>query len=413
MKEPKLFLKIKKDKFNTIYIPHLENEKFIQLFYGGASSGKSKFLAQRDIKKVLLGRNILCVRNTKISLKHSVFNELKKVIHEWKIKKYFNINKSELIITCLLNGSQILFAGLDDTEKLKSITPAKGILTDIRIEEATECGEKDVKQLEKRLRGESEFKKTLTMSFNPILKTHWIYKKYFEKNWKDSKNYFESKNLSILKTTFRDNRFLTKEDKERLLEETDKYFHDVYTEGMWGVLGGIIFTNWEIKEFDQDQFDKYFYGIDWGFSIDPFVFIQLHRDKKNKIIYFCREVASTNLSNEQAADLVRPIIGEGYNRADNEDPKSITEFNRLKVRTVAAKKGKGSVEYGIKFIKSHKVIIHPSCQEAINNFSQYKYKEDKHGNVLPVPVDKFNHCIDAARYALEDAEKREPVFVVA
>jgi len=124
---------LSKKLFNPIYLPFLTDETYLQILFGGSSSGKSKFLAQRCIKDILDGgHNYLACRNVQVTLKKSVFNEICKVITEWKASKLFSINKTDLIITCT-NGYQIMFAGLDDVEKIKSITPAKGVITDIWV----------------------------------------------------------------------------------------------------------------------------------------------------------------------------------------------------------------------------------------------------------------------------------------
>jgi len=151
----KIDVTIDKRIINDIYFEHLNNNKAIQIFYGGSASGKSVFLAQRCIYDICNGgRNYLVVRNVQNTIKKSVFNELTKVIIQWQLTKYFKINKTDLSITCV-NGYQILFAGLDDVEKIKSTTPTKGIITDIWVEEATETAKNDIKQLQRRLRGQT------------------------------------------------------------------------------------------------------------------------------------------------------------------------------------------------------------------------------------------------------------------
>jgi len=124
---------IKKRIFNNVYYKHLKNNKRYQLFFGGSSSGKSYFLAQRCIIDILNGeRNYLICRNTANAIRKSVFNEICKAITFFKANELFKINKSDMIITCA-NGYQIMFVGLDDTEKVKSTTPMKGVFTDIWV----------------------------------------------------------------------------------------------------------------------------------------------------------------------------------------------------------------------------------------------------------------------------------------
>ena len=136
--------------YNDVYFPLLRENTRIQIIFGGGGSGKSVFLSQRGVEDILKGgRNYLVCRNTGNTIRKSVFNEVKKAINKSRdLQRLFKINKSEMTITCI-NGYQILFAGLDDIEKLKSITPEIGVITDIWIEEATEISYESFKGLEK------------------------------------------------------------------------------------------------------------------------------------------------------------------------------------------------------------------------------------------------------------------------
>ena len=132
-------VKIPSKVFNKVYLPYLDNLNRYLIFYGGAGSGKSYFVVERYIKKILQQKmmNLLVVRATGKSNRDSTFALFKQVINKWKLSKYFKINESDLRIKSLLNGNEIIFSGLDDVEKLKSVTFSKGELTDIWIEEAS------------------------------------------------------------------------------------------------------------------------------------------------------------------------------------------------------------------------------------------------------------------------------------
>lgn len=397
---------IKKRIFNDIYYKHLKNNTRYQLFFGGSSSGKSYFLAQRCIIDILNGgRNYLICRNNATTIRKSVFNEIKKAITFFKVDELFSINKTEMIITCV-NGYQIMFVGLDDTEKIKSTTPAKGVITDIWIEEATETDYRAYKQLDKRLRGQSKHNKRLILSFNPILKSHWIFKEFFTL-WEDSKQEIISENISILKTTYKDNKFLTKDDIIALESETDKYYYEVYTLGNWGILGAVIFKNWQMEDLSDriKLFDKLKNGLDFGFADDPAALVCTHYDRKRKTIYIYDELYEKELTNDVLAKEVSKKIKYEYVVCDSAEPKSIKELKRYGINALSAKKGKDSVNFGIQWLQQQTIIIHTKCTNAINEFQQYKWKEDKDGNVLKVPVDRDNHLIDALRYAYEDESK--------
>ena len=376
----KLNLNITSKAFNPIYRKYqFKNNKRYQIYYGGSSSGKSYSLAQRTVLDVLQGRNYLVVRNTQNTIKRSVMNEIIKAIYRFKLGGFFNINKSNLEITCRTNDKQILFAGLDDTEKIKSITPINGVITDIWMEEATEASYNDYKQLNKRLRGRTGgIPKRMTLSFNPVLKEHWIYKEFFD-IWEDNKQYVESEDVSILKTTYKDNRFLSKEDIHDLENETDKYYYEVYTLGNWGVLGALIYTNWTVEDFNYNSFDNHKYGIDWGFYPDPFAFIDIHLDKNNKKIYIVDEIYEQELLPDESAKKVKEKVGQAIVTADSANPSEIKQHRNKGVNIIGAKKGPGSVEAGINYIKQFEIIIHPRCRNFKAEIEKYKYKEDKNG----------------------------------
>ncbi len=405
MKNMAINLEINPNIFNPIYLKHqLNNNNRYQIYFGGSSSGKSFSLAQRTVLDVFKGnRNYLIVRNVQSTLKRSCLNEITKAISNFKLNEYFQVNKTDMIITCKLNNKQILFCGLDDVEKVKSITPIDGVITDIWVEEATETDYKAVKQLDKRLRGKSKVVKRLTLSFNPILKDHWLYTEYFD-IWEDDKQYVEKDNVSILKTTYKDNKFLAEDDIKALENESDKYYYEVYTLGNWGVLGAVIFKNWRVEDFSdiESTFDNFRHGIDWGFADDPFAYVKSHYDRMRRKLYICDEIEAVGLLNREAAPLVSKKANRDLVICDNASPKDIAEFSDLRVNAVSARKGAGSIEYGIKFLQGLEIIIHPRCQNFKNEINKYKYKEDKNGNILPIAVDKDNHLIDALRYSLEN-----------
>jgi len=392
--------------FNDVFLPYLTNYTRLQIFYGGSGSGKSVFLAQRAVYDLMNGgRNYLVCRKVGRTIRRSVFNEIEKVIKEWNVGRLFKVNHSEWVITCS-NGYQILFAGLDDTEKVKSITPEKGVITDIWIEEATEVDERDVTELLKRQRGgEENIPKRLTMSFNPIMQSHWIYTKYFGIiGWADQQIEYHDENICILKTWYIHNRFLTTSDKQDLENEKDTYYYNVYTLGNWGILGHVIFTNWRSENLSGmvDQFVNRRNGLDFGFSSDPAALSRSHYDKVHKTIYIFDEIYERGLTNPQLAGLLKPVCGQDVIVCDSAEPKSIRELKDNGVKAVPAKKGQDSVNFGIQWLQQQTIVIDTKCINTRNEFQQYKWKEDKEGNAIRQPVERNNHAIDATRYAYEE-----------
>jgi phage terminase large subunit len=235
-------INISKKVFNRAFIPYLDNDKRYLVFYGGAGSGKSFFVVERFIYKLLKNKmfNLLVVRATGKSNRDSTFALFKQVISKWNLTKHFKINESDLRIKCLLNNNEIIFSGLDDVEKLKSVTFSKGELTDVWIEEASEVLEADFNQLDVRLRGKGT-KKQIVISFNPIDINHWLKKRFFDRT---------EDNIEVFHSTYKDNDFLD-DDYKRLLEsykDTDEYYYNVYCLGQWGVLGKTVFDAKKIQE---------------------------------------------------------------------------------------------------------------------------------------------------------------------
>ena len=386
---------------NDVYIPYIDLQTRIQIFYGGSSSGKSYFMAQRTILDMLKGeRNFLICRNVATTIRKSIFNEIVKAISNMELNKFFKINSSDLYITCLLNDYQILFCGLDDVEKVKSITPKKGVITDIIVEEATEIEYRSYKQLLKRLRGKINLNKRMTLLFNPIYNTHWIYKEFFTK-WDDKKNIYQDAKVFILKTWYIHNRFLAKDDIAELENETDKYYYDVYTLGNWGVLGNVIFKNWVKEDLKDHKFDNCNCGLDFGFGADPVAWIKTKWNKGKNTLYILNDAGGNGLSDLEMMGIIKQNYDDELIIADSAEPKSIKYYAQNGFRIQGAKKGKGSLEFGYKWLMRIKIVVDIRCQNTINELTIHKWREDRNGNALPVPEDRNNHWIDALRYCNE------------
>ena len=401
-------------KVNPAYLPFLNLEHFVQIYYGGSSSGKSYFLAQKIMLDNFNGVNWLCCRNVAKTIRHSTFNEVSKAISTMGFTSFYSINKSDMVITCKLNGKQILFVGLDDPEKVKSITPANGVLERVFIEEATEVQYDAYKQLTKRLRGKTEHKKNIILAFNPILKTHWIYSEFFSL-WEDGKNCFQSLNygattkrkgygLSILKTTYLDNIFLTEDDRLLLENESDPYYYNVYSLGNWGMLGHLIFKNWRVEDLSEQlqKFDHIYCGMDFGYAADPNALIKIHLDKKHKRIYILDEWYQAGMSDDELVRVSKEFFGTQYVTCDSAEPKTIDYLALHNVNAIPAAKGADSINRGIRYLQGFEIIIDVRCQHFKNEIEQYHWKEDKDGNAMAKAADEKNHLMDALRYAVED-----------
>lgn len=216
---------------NPVYYNLYNDQHRYLILYGGAGSGKSVFAAQKLVYRILTERphKFLVVRKVARTIRGSCFAEIRNIISSWGMSELFNINKSDMEITCI-NGNQIVFAGLDDAEKLKSIHGITGIW----IEEASEITQEDFQQLDLRLRGKTEYYKQIIFTFNPVSITHWLKQVFFDE---------KKENTRILKTTYKDNKFID-EEYSRVLEElkdSDPYYYTVYALGEWGVVGQTVF----------------------------------------------------------------------------------------------------------------------------------------------------------------------------
>ena len=174
-------VKIPRGAFNEAYLPFLDDEEHRYLvFYGGAGSGKSVFIVQRFLVKLMRSPmcNLLVVRAVGDTNRNSTFALFLQMIRKWGLSSLFAWSESNLVIRCA-NGNSVIFKGLDNSEKLKSITFPKGELTDVWIEEASEIEEQDFQQLDVRLRGQGAHKQ-MVLSFNPISVLHWLKRRFID-----------------------------------------------------------------------------------------------------------------------------------------------------------------------------------------------------------------------------------------
>lgn len=236
-------------------------------------------------------------------------------------------------------------------------------------------------------------RKNIFIDYNPT-NEFWVHEKIF----KD-----EPQKATLIKSTYKDNPFLEQTIIDSIeARKGDNNFWRVYGLGELGIAEGLVFENFEVADFDKNRFSKYRYGIDWGFSNDPFAFVECAIEQNR--LYICNEIYQTKLLNKESSELVKKYVKNERIICDSAEPKSVQEYQSYGLNAVAAKKGKGSVLSGLKYMQQFdKIIIHPSCTNAIAEFKNYQYKRDKNGDfVNDEPVDAFNHLIDAIRYSLED-----------
>lgn len=379
---------------NDVYFNLYNNKKRFIILMGGAGSGKSIFASQKILYRIITEKNhrILIIRKVGATIQDSVFQQIVETITQWQLLEYCDITKQPMIIKMPLFNSEIIFKGMDDPEKLKSIAG----ITSIWYEEATESSENEFKEINRRLRGETNNYKQIIMSFNPVDANHWLKRHFFDNV--DNKT-------EILKTTYKNNRFLDDDYKAELESETDEILYNIYTLGEWGVYKGAIFTNWEVKDLvdiKKKYISKLRHGLDWGVN-DPLAVCSVAVDTNKKELYIFDEIYRKGIkTNAEIAKLIKPLVEKRLVVCDNAEPKSITEIQLAGINAIACTKGKDSIIAGIKHLRQYKIYIDSKCVNAINEFRNYRWRVDRNGTELDEPLDMNNHYIDSVRYALSD-----------
>lgn len=385
-----------RDLYNYVYIPILKDKKRYIFLMWGSGSWKSVFASQKEIiKSFWIKDKILCIRKVKDTMKDSVFAELKARISEWNLDKFFNITTSPMRITNKLTGSEFLFRGVDDPEKLKSVE----WVARIWIEEATELTKEDFDQIDLRLRGKNDMQ--ITCSFNPTDAEHFL-NTDFRVNGTNEEQ-------TCLNTTYKDNRFIWDEYRKVFdrLYDTNRNFYNIYAEWKRGILEGLVFENWEVaKEIPKDA-ELICYWLDFWYTNDPTALIGIYLF--NNELYFDELIYERGLGNwyKTAQDKEKSIAWrleilwvDPYDtiRADSSEPKSIDEIHWYSFNIKPVKKGADSIKYWINTMLNYKINITARSWNLQKEFKKYVRQKDKNGKPLNTPIDAFNHWIDAARY---------------
>lgn len=377
---------------------------------GSRASKKSKTTALWYITNLVKypESNLLVVRKTYRTLKDSCYTELKWAIHRLGLDNFFDAKASPLEITYKPTGQKVYFRGLDDPLKVTSITVDKGYLCWMWLEEAYEVNnESDFNMLDESIRGaipeSTGLFKQITITLNPWNEHHWIKKRFFDT---------EDDQTLALTTNYLCNEFLDDADKKvfEFMKKNNPRRYRVAGLGEWGIVDGLIFENFEEKQFDIDEIRcqkgiKSVFGLDWGYTNDPTALFCGLIDTKNMLLYVFDEMYEKGMSNEKIA---KKITKMGYAkeriRADSAEPKSIDRLYDLGIQRITkARKGKDSIINGIDFLQDYKIIVHPRCVNFITEITNYTWDEDsKTGRKLNKPIDDFNHLMDAMRYAIED-----------
>jgi len=386
---------IKRVEVNAKIWDFLMNHKHrILLVYGGAGSGKSYTVAQWIVYKAIQWpMHALITRKHNPSLTITALPLILHVLDEWGIPYDYKKAAQKIVV----GKSELSFRGLDDPEKIKSAE-----YNFIWLEEATEFHRDDFMQLKLRLRrrNNGRYRNQMVLTFNPISMHHWLYEEFFIR---------EDEEVAILHTNYRDNlRWLPPDyikELERLAEE-DEYFYKVYTLGQFAVRQGLIYENWEtIPDAEADKVlqgaEEVFYGLDFGYN-NPTAMLKIV--EKDGVLYVIDELYKRGLTNADLISLMHDFVKpDGVIYADSAEPARIEEIQRNGYNIIPAEK---SVKDGIDFVKRHKIKIAERCVNTIKEIRNYKWKEDRNGNILDEPVKFMDHAMDAMRYAVYTRAKQ-------
>lgn len=398
---------------NPIFKEVNQSHKRYIVMKGSAGSGKSVDTAQHYILRLMSdkGRNLVALRKSDITNRDSTFAELTGAIYRMfgdQAEKYWRINTSPLQLTCIHNGNKVIFRGMNDDkqrEKLKSITFQRGKLTDVWLEEATEFTQADLEIIDDRLRGElppGQFYQ-IRMTFNPVNKSHWIKKVFFD---------IKDENVLTHHSTYLTNRFIDAAYHARMERRklVDPEGYQIYGLGEWGEIGGLILSNYIVEDFDTSpgNFDYMVNAQDFGFNHANCVGEVGFKDGE---LYLCKELY---VFEKDTSEIIQMANAKGFNKnltmwCDSAEPDRIKMWCKEGFKAKPVKKEPNSVKAQIDYLKQHRIHIHPSCVNTIKEIQQWKWRKDeKTGEYLDEPVPIMDDAMAMLRYSIEMERRTKP-----
>lgn len=375
---------------------------------GSRGSKKSKTAALWHIYHMMRypQSNTLVVRKVERTLRDSAYSDLRWAIHRLGVDAYWKCTTSPMELEYVPTGQKILFRGLDSPLKLTSISVPTGVLNFLWLEEAYEImSETDFDTLDESIRGEMPdgLWKRITITFNPWSEKHWLKRRFFDR---------PADNVLAMTTTYLCNEWLSDTDRQLFedmrLRNARRY--QVAALGNWGISDGLVYDNWKEKAFELSDLPRdarSAFGLDFGYTNDPSALFCGFHSASERRIYVWDEMYKKGLSNRAIFDEVKSM---GYLKeritGDSAEPKSIDELRMMGMRIKGATKGRDSVQNGVQWVQDQEIIVHPRCVNFLTEISNYTWDADKFGNKLNVPVDDFNHLMDAMRYGMEDCMGR-------
>lgn len=357
------------------------------VLFGGAGSGKSIFAAQKTLLRLMTepDHNYLVIRKVKATIRNSIFASIEAMIDDWGVSSFFKTNKTLLTITFLPNKSKIIFTGIDDPAKIKSIHT----ITSMLIEEADELTLNDFTQLRLRLRGVTKHYKQLMLCFNPVSKNHWLKKMFFDG---------EVDGFKVTHTTYLDNRFLDKDyiDYLKSLKETNPEYYTVYCLGQWGQMEGAVYKEYELIDEMPLDCEIYKVGVDFGFTHPSAVILVGIRGSD---LFLEELIYESGLTNGELISKIKDCDSEISLRdcrfyPDHAEPDRILEMKRAGIICKSINK---DINHGIEKVKSYGMHVVKGSVGLEKELELYEWDEKK-----DKPYDRDNHALDGMRYAVYD-----------
>lgn len=370
---------------------------------GGRGSTKSSEISL-EIPQLLI-KNPEChavvLRKVGNTIKNSVYPQIQWGIDTLGLTSKFRFKTSPHEITYRKTGQKILFFGVDDPQKIKSIKLPFGYIGIAWFEELDQfSGMEEIRNLNQSLlRGGPKFWEFC--SFNPPKsQNNWVNE---EKLSDDPDRFVHHSTYLGVPRTWLGERFF--EDAEKLKQKNELAYRHEYMGEVTGT-GGAVFDNVEDMAMPDEQvaaFDRLYFGLDFGFAVDPLAFICMHYDKKHRELYIYGELYGQKMTNRMAAQRIKPLLHGHPVTADSAEPKSIAEMRDFGLRVDGAKKGPDSIDYGMRWLQSlEKIHIDKRrAPNAYREFIGYEYERNREGQFISAYPDKNNHAIDAVRYGLE------------
>lgn len=374
--------------------------------YGGRGSTKSSFISGEIIKGMMEDpeANAIAMRKVGRFLEESVFEQLLWAIEKLGVSDLWKVRYSPLGLTYKPFGNRIIFRGADDPQKIKSVKLKKGYFKYIWFEERAEFDgpEEERTILQSLMRGGTDY--IVFYSWNPPKSIN---------NWCNQDVMDEREDTCCHHSDYRavppewlGEQFFI--EAEHLQRTKPKAYEHEYL-GIATGTGGQVFENITVRKITSDElarFDRIKQGLDFGYGADPVAYLKMHYDKTRKRLFLFGEIYAVKMGNTKLSRELKKF--NPLNRmitADSEEPRAIAALQELGIRITGAKKGPGSVDFGMEFLSDEieEIIIDPErCPNAKREFTGYELEQDKNGNFKGGYPDKDNHTIDAARYGLED-----------